>query len=69
MTTDHSIKALQAIKEWQAIPKVMKKKMHVKNEYYSAVKKSTFESVLLRWMKLEPIIQIEVRQRNVNSIY
>ena len=25
-------------------------------EYYSAVKKNTFESVLMRWMKLEPII-------------
>ena len=38
-------------------------------EYYSAIKRNKFESVLLRWMKLEPIIQIEVRQRNVNSIY
>ena len=26
-------------------------------EYYSAIKKNSFESVLLRWMKLEPIIQ------------
>ena len=26
-------------------------------EYYSAIKENTFESVLLRWMKLEPIIQ------------
>ena len=25
--------------------------------YYSAIKKNTFESVLMRWMKLEPIIQ------------
>ena len=32
-------------------------------EYYSAVKKNTFESVLLRWMKLEPIIQSEVSQK------
>ena len=29
-------------------------------EYYSAVKRNTFESVLMRWMKLEPIIQSEV---------
>ena len=29
-------------------------------EYYSAVKKNAFESVLMRWMKLEPIIQSEV---------
>ena len=32
-------------------------------EYYSALKKITFESVLMRWMKLEPIIQSEVSQK------
>ena len=32
-------------------------------EYYSAIKKNAFESVLMRWMKLEPIIQSEVRQK------
>ena len=32
-------------------------------EYYSAIKKNTFESVLMRWMKLEPIIQTEVSQK------
>ena len=32
-------------------------------EYYSAIKKNAFESVLMRWMKLEPIIQSEVSQR------
>ena len=32
-------------------------------EYYSAIKKNKFESVLMRWMKLEPIIQNEVNQR------
>ena len=31
--------------------------------YYSAIKKNVFESVLMRWMKLEPIIQSEVRQK------
>ena len=31
-------------------------------EYYSAIKKNTFESVLMRWMKLKPIIQNEVSQ-------
>ena len=36
-------------------------------EYYSAVKKSTFESVLLRWMKLEPIIQSEVSQKEIHQ--
>ena len=32
-------------------------------EYYSAIKKNTFESVLMRWMKLEPIINSEVSQK------
>ena len=32
-------------------------------EYYSAIKKNAFESVLMRWMKLEPIIQREVSQK------
>ena len=32
-------------------------------EYYSAIKKNAFESVLMRWMKLEPIIQCEVSQK------
>ena len=30
---------------------------------YSALKQNTFESVLMRWMKLEPIIQSEVSQK------
>ena len=29
-------------------------------EYYSAIKMNTFESALMRWMKLEPILQSEV---------
>ena len=32
-------------------------------EYYSAIKKNAFESVLMKWMKLEPIIQSEVNQK------
>ena len=32
-------------------------------EYYSAIKKNTFESVLMRWLKLEPIILSEVSQK------
>ena len=32
-------------------------------EYYSAIKRNTFESVLMRWMNLEPIIQSEVCQK------
>ena len=32
-------------------------------EYYPAIKKNTFQSVLVRWMKLEPVIQSEVSQK------
>ena len=32
-------------------------------EYYSPIKKNTFESELMRWMKLEPIIQSEISQK------
>ena len=32
-------------------------------EYHSAIKKNAFESVLMRWMKLKPIIQSEVNQK------
>ena len=33
----------------------------------SAIKKNTFESVLMRWMKLEPIIQSEVSQKEIHQ--
>ena len=32
-------------------------------EYYLAMKKNIYESVLMRWMNLEPIIQSEVSQK------
>ena len=32
-------------------------------EYYSAIRKNTFASVLMGWMKLEPVIQSEVSQK------
>ena len=32
-------------------------------EYYSALKRNAFETVLMRWMNLEPIIQSEVSQK------
>ena len=37
--------------------------VHRHNGIYSAIKKNTFESVLMRWMKLEPIIQSEVSSK------
>ena len=35
-------------------------------EYYLVIKRNTFESVLMRWMNLEPITQSEVSQRKTN---
>ena len=37
-------------------------------EYYSAIKRNSFESVLMRWMKLEPIIVKNVRKTNTNTV-
>ena len=38
-------------------------------EYYSAIKRNTFESVLMRWMDMEPIIQSEVNQKEKDILY
>ena len=38
-------------------------------EYYSSIKRNTFESVIMKWVKLEPIIQSEVRKRNTNTVF
>ena len=41
--------------------------VHILNGIYSAIKRNTFESVLMRWMNLEPIIQSEVSQKEKNK--
>ena len=38
--------------------------VHIHN---GAIKKNKFESVLMRWMKLEPIIQSEVSQKEIHQ--
>ena len=38
-----------------------------KMEYYSAIKRNTLESVLMRWMNLEPIIQSKVSQKKKDN--
>ena len=44
--------------------------VHTHIEYYSAIKRISFESVLMRWMNLEPIIQSEVSQKEkINIIF
>ena len=37
-------------------------------ECYLAIKSNAFESVLVRWMNLEPLIQSEVRKRKTNTV-
>ena len=37
--------------------------VHIHKGVLLSIKKNTFESVLMRWMKLEPIIQSEVSQK------
>ena len=36
-------------------------------EYYSAIKWNMYESVLMRWMNLEPLIQSEVSQKETEK--
>ena len=38
-------------------------------EYYSAIKRNEFESVLVRWINLEPAMQNKVRKRKTNTVY
>ena len=38
-------------------------------DYYSAIKRSTLELVLMRWMNLEPIIQSEVSQKEKDKYH
>ena len=38
-------------------------------EYYSAIKRNAFESVLMRWMNPEPIIQSEVNQKEKDKYH
>ena len=37
--------------------------VHIHNEYYSAIKRNAFKSVLMKWMNLDPIIRSEVSQK------
>ena len=38
-------------------------------EYYSAVKRNAFESVLMRWMNLKPTVQSEVSQKEKDKYH
>ena len=41
--------------------------VHIHNGIYSAIKRNTFESDLMRWMNVEPIIQSEVSPKEKNK--
>ena len=41
--------------------------VHIYNEILLAIEKNAFESVLMRWMDLEPVIQSEVSQKEKNK--
>ena len=43
--------------------------VHIHMEYFSSMKRNTFESVLMRWMNLESIIQSEVSQKEKDKYY
>ena len=38
-------------------------------EYYSAIKRNAFESVLMRWMDLDPVRVKSVRKIKINIVY
>ena len=38
-------------------------------EYYSAIKRNAFESLLMRWMNLEPVIQSEGSQKKKDKYH
>ena len=43
--------------------------VHIYNEILLSHKKECIESVLMRWMNLEPVIQSEVNQKEKNKYY
>ena len=63
--------AMKRIKYLATNDKWIRKLWHIYTmEYYSAIEKNTFESVLMRWMKLEPIMLSEVSQKDKhNTVY
>ena len=53
---------------WPSTDECIKKLWYVYTmEYYSAIKRNTFESLLIRWMNLKLIIQSEVSQKEKNK--
>ena len=60
--TVHGVLKARILK-WLAIPFSSGPHSVIRMEYYSVIKKNTCESVLMRWLKLEPIMESEVSQK------
>ena len=43
--------------------------IHIHNGILLAIKRNTFESVLMRWMNIEPIIQSDVSQKEKDKYH
>ena len=43
--------------------------VHIHNGIFSAIKRNVFESVLMKWMNLEPIIQSELSQKEKDKYH
>ena len=63
------MKVKDSEKHWLKTQRIKKLWYMYTMEYHSAIKRNAFESVLMRWMNLEPIIQTEVSQKEVNTIF
>ena len=56
-------------KQWKEWETFLGSKITADGDCSHEIKKNTFESVLMRWMKLEPIIQSEVSQKEKPVLY
>ena len=43
--------------------------VHIYNGIVSAIRKNEFESVVVRWMNLEPVVKSEVSQKEKNKYH
>ena len=70
LSTQFSVERIHSPKTWKQprcppTDEWVKKLWYIYTmEYYSVLKRNTCESVLMRWMNLEPAIQSEVSQKN-----
>ena len=67
-STVYNRQSVEATQRCSSTDEGMKKLWYIySKEYYSAIKMNAFESVLMRWMNLEPIIQSDISQKEIKS--